>query len=349
MVDVRVLKRGNEERPSKRIKFIRALITYGAAFVFGIFGISVMSYYNSNLNISPWAQHQSVQCPEPPKYWGVCLSDEKAMGIMNRIFDRLGYLSVNASEGDEWDVLWSIEFPFDTPRSEIFEPLSKPLKVHQLINHFPGMNIITSKSLMTTKNRDIKYILPGFILPRMIDEFKVYIAANPNARFVEKSLTSKDIKLVEKQEIKYDKSNKFYQHFMENPFLVDGHFMNFGVYVLISSISPLRVYRYAQEVHLRFCPEPYFPFDSKNLAKYVISDKHQDLMQFPGSKSHFDIYGYSNKFAIERYFHKKGHNVSELWRNIDEAITQLMLNNEENLLTEVCNQLSQLLSTYLNI
>ena len=337
MVDCKISTRGNGEKPRKLMKFMKTLVTYSAAVLFGLFSIRAVSYFNLNQEFSELAQ--SVKCPEPPKYWGVCLWEWNKKGnlrTMNRVFDRLGYVTVNATEGDDWDVLWSIEYPYEPRKSEIFDPLKVPLKKHQRINHFPGFGNITSKAIMTTRNRNIKYILPGFQFPQMIKEFQTYVAANPNAKFVEKNLGNRGIKLVERHEIKFTKTSKFYQRFMEKPFLVDERFMDFGIYVVVSSINPLRIYRFDQEVHLRFCPQPYYPFDKNILDKYVISDNRQDFMQLPETKSYFDNYGYSFKLSMEHYFRKKGHNVTELWRKIDEAIVQLVLNNEKNLMAEVC-------------
>lgn len=51
----------------------------------------------------------------------------------------------------------------------------------------------------------------------MIEEFKARVNANPNARF---TLKEQGQKLEEKNDIIYEKGNKFYQLFMEKPFLV---------------------------------------------------------------------------------------------------------------------------------
>jgi len=173
--------------------------------------------------------------------------------------------------------------------------------------------------------------LPGFKFPGMIKEFLDYVKVNPKANFVEKALNRGGIRLVDESEIVYDKSDKFYQRFMENPFLVDDRFMDFTVYVLITSINPLRIYRYAEDVHLRFCLEPYYPFDPKNLEKYVVGDKSLDFLELPSMKEYYETYGFSFKNSIEYYMQKKGHNVTELWRKIDETIAQLVINNEQNI------------------
>jgi hypothetical protein len=48
-----------------------------------------------------------------PKYWNVCEATWNENGnlrTMNRVFERLGYEFVNASNGEDWDVLWSLEW-----------------------------------------------------------------------------------------------------------------------------------------------------------------------------------------------------------------------------------------------
>ena len=280
----------------------------------------------------------SEQCREAPKYWGVCLWNWNSFGnlrTMDRVFERLEYVAVNASKGEDWDVLWSIEYPFNLTRSKLFSPVFKPLKPHQKINHFPGINFITDKSFMSTRNRDIKNILPGFRFPAMIKEFKEYIKTNPSARFVEKSFENRGVKLVNRKDIVFDTSKKFYQLFMERPLLIDGRFMDFSVYVLISSINPLRIYRFENDVYIRFCPKPYYPFDPTDLDKYVISDTREIFIQHPTMKEYYNTYGYSFKLSLESYFRKKGLNVTELWRKIDKTIVQLVLNNERNIMDKV--------------
>lgn len=280
----------------------------------------------------------NVTCQIAPKYWSICVWDWNTvygtLRTIDRTFQRLDYEFANASLGDDWDVLWSSEYPY-LQNEEIFAPVYEPLRPHQRVNHFPGFNYISDKSFMTTRNRDIKRILPGFSFPRQIDQFKDFMSKNPQARFVEKNLNNRGIRLVEQHEIKYDKSKKFYQLFMERPFLVEGRFMDFSAYIVLTSINPLRIYRFLPEMHIRFCPKPYYPFDANDLDKYVISDSRWIFLEFPELRDHFYKYGYSFKESIENYIEKKGHNVTELWRKIDDTIVRVFLNNEKNLLDQV--------------
>lgn len=277
---------------------------------------------NTTFSFSPYA-----------KYWSVSCDNSNPLRTIDRVFDRFGYLAVNAAEGDDWDVLWSIDYPFGEKRSKIFNSLNNPMKEHQKVNHFPGINSLTEKTALTTGNRDMSQVLQGFVLPKMTDELQSYLKANPNARFIEKS-PKHQVKLVKQSDIKFDKSEKYYQRYLENPFLVDGHVMHFGVYALITSIDPLRIYRF-QEVDLRFSLEPYVPFDPKIVDKFVISDKYQEFLQLPQTKSYFDHYGNSFQLAMEAYFENKGKNTAEMWMKIDKSIGDFFFKNEKHLVTEV--------------
>lgn len=47
-----------------------------------------------------------------------------------------------------------------------------------------------------------------------------------------------------------------------------------GIYTVVTSVIPLRVYIYEGDALLRFCPVPYEPFDPQNLDKYVVGDDY---------------------------------------------------------------------------
>lgn len=193
---------------------------------------------------------------------------------MDRVFNSLQYEFVNASNGDDWDLLWAIDSPFYLPGEqshELFVDIDRhPLKLEQKINHFPGMEILGGKSYMSRNNKHLEYILPSFILPKEKKKLQEFIDKNPNAKLIEKNIFNRGVSVVEKKDIIYDSSDYFYQQFMDKPFLIDGHAFDFGVFVLITSFDPVRIYRLDADVLFRFCREKYYPFDPKNTDKYVV-------------------------------------------------------------------------------
>lgn len=126
---------------------------------------------------------------------------------------------------------------------------------------------------------------------------------------------------------------RFVQVFLENPFLVDGHAFDVGVYVLITSLEPLTIYRFKSECLFRFCPEPYHPFDTKNTKKYVVGNDRLHSWEMPAFKNL--IGQFSHKQIFENYFNSKGFDVKNLWRKIDDAIVLTILQMHKFMLKEL--------------
>ncbi|XP_070502411.1 probable tubulin polyglutamylase ttll-15 [Chironomus tepperi] len=251
---------------------------------------------------------------------------------MDRVFKKLGYEFVNASNGDDWDILWSKEHPYYYHRIYPFNETK--LEPHQKINHFPGNNFLVGKSKMSILNNGSRYILPAFRNENM-EELRNYIKANPHKQFVKKSIHNRGVKIVEANEINENVTETFYQVFLDNPFLIDGHAFDFGVFVLITSIDPLRIYRYDEEVLLRFCPKKYHPFNKTDTKKYVVADDHLPTYKMKIFNETYKNYKTSFKILFEDYIKDRGHSVDRLWKQIDDAIATIILNSSTNIKNKV--------------
>lgn len=71
-------------------------------------------------------------------------------------------------------------------------------------------------------------------------------------------------------------SNIFFQqnfhHFLLRKF-------DIGIYVIMTSINPLRVYAFNSDVLLRFCAKKYLPFNSTDLDSYVVGDDYTPIWE----------------------------------------------------------------------
>ncbi|CAO1317561.1 unnamed protein product [Diamesa hyperborea] len=240
---------------------------------------------------------------------------------MKRVFKRLGYEQVDGLK-DDWDVLWTVGSPFEGTNLS-----TTVLKPHQRINHFIGMPLLTTKKNLVTQTKS-KYIPQAFQFPSQIDDFKEFIKNNPNKKFVVKNYDNRGVKIVKEEEIDYNSTTKFVQEFIEDPLLIDDRAFDFGVYVLITSISPLRIYRFKSEVLVRFCPTPYYPFDPNNVDKYVVQESHKTVWEMPSLKNISQKAGFSYKTSVESHLASRGINVNKLWEQIDDAIVTLIQEKE---------------------
>ncbi|XP_018577054.1 tubulin polyglutamylase TTLL6 isoform X2 [Anoplophora glabripennis] len=151
------------------------------------------------------------------------------------ILERLGY--ENNPNATEWDLLWAHEYPFRKLHSQL-----NNLKPHQKVNHFPGCGYITNKVDLATSG--LKYIPPAFKLPVDKEKFLEYSSKYSNISFVQKNNDHRNIQIRKISDIDLDKEGTFLQEYVDKPLLVSGHRFDIGIYTVITSVDPLRVYIY---------------------------------------------------------------------------------------------------------
>lgn len=158
-----------------------------------------------------------------------------------------------------------------------------------------------------------------------------YAKENPNARFVQKLWSNRGIELKNSSDINFDLFGPGYKYFaqeyIENPLLVDGFKFDFGVYVVVTSINPLRIYFYEKNTLIRLCVEKYNPDNYDNVDSYVISD----ACQFPWDVDALSIYynnSYTYKEAMNAYFTNRGYDMTKVWLEVEDCIREIVLMKE---------------------
>uniref|UniRef100_A0A7E4ZVL4 Tubulin polyglutamylase TTLL6 n=1 Tax=Panagrellus redivivus TaxID=6233 RepID=A0A7E4ZVL4_PANRE len=244
---------------------------------------------------------------------------------IHAVFERLGYttyLGIDSfldSGKTDFDVLWNHEYSFLNVK---LKPLIENPKAHQLINHIPGSGYYTSKVSLATANISLG-VPKAFALPSKKDAFEAYANANPDLKWVQKSNAHRGIKVVPKEQLDLTQKDTFVQHFVENPLLVDGRKFDIGIYTVITSISPLRVYIYDGDVLLRFCAKDYEPFDVEDVDKYVVGDDYTPLWEMPSLKDDFLINDYTFKESLDAHLRERDINPEQIWDQVREIIRQV--------------------------
>ncbi|XP_062615764.1 probable tubulin polyglutamylase ttll-15, partial [Saccostrea cucullata] len=243
-------------------------------------------------------------------------------GYLNHVisvFERIGY-AVGDNKSD-WDVLWSHEYPF----VQLAKKISN-LKPHQKVNHFPGSGFITSKVHLAVSTNP--YIPRAFRIPKEKDKFLQYAEEHPDTLWVKKRNNHRGIKITNVQELDLSEEGSFVQVFVDRPFLIDGRKFDIGVYTILTSINPLRVYTIETEASIRFCSQDYYPFDARNTSKYVVRDDFTPVWKMPSLKKLNRELNFNFKESLNAYLERKGHNVRKLWRDISAAIRTVYLQKE---------------------
>lgn len=226
---------------------------------------------------------------------------------------------------DDWNVLWAHDYPF----RELSEHLAH-LKPFQKINHFPGSGFITNKvSLATSK---MKFIPMAFKLPSDKDRFLSFSSSHPEKMWVQKNNNHRGIQIKTAAELDMTKEGSFIQQYVDKPFLIDGHKFDIGIYTILTSINPLRVYIVEDDALFRFCPEEYYPFDSSIRDKYVVHDDYMPLWKIPSLHDLYSEKGFNFKVTFNEYLKSKNLPYKRVWADMVSAIQTVYKTKEHKLI-----------------
>lgn len=240
---------------------------------------------------------------------------------VNKVLKRLGLERVTENESGTADLIWAHDYPFTKLRQKILS-----LKPHQKVNHFPGCGFITNKVDFATTR--MKYVPSAFKLPRDRENFKDFAMKNPKKLFVVKHHQHRNIKIKRVDEIDLNDNLTFVQEFVENPLLIDGHKFDIGVYTIITSVDPLRIYIYYGDILFRYCPQKYYPFDPENVDKYIVGDDYLPTWEIPSLSRFYSTLGFGMKSSFDAYMRVKGRDPQKIWDQVEDAIRVAVLEKE---------------------
>ncbi|KAL6449143.1 hypothetical protein ACFW04_000674 [Cataglyphis niger] len=255
-----------------------------------------------------------------PKFWIYAKSNDT--GYLKHVYAVLQRLGFQETKNEsDWDLLWAHDYPF-----RVLSMKLNRLREHQRINHFPGCGYITNKVDLST-SRGGQYIPAAFKIPEDQQAFLDYAKSNPTKLFVQKSNDHRGIRIRGNDDANFT-DDTFVQEFIERPFLVDGYKFDIGVYVVITSVDPLRLYVYKGDVLFRFCPVKYYPFDPEVLDKYVVGDDYLPIWNVPSLKRYYTEFGFSMKDSFDAYVREREKNPIKMWERVYDAIREVVLMKE---------------------
>ncbi|KAF0296188.1 Tubulin polyglutamylase TTLL7 [Amphibalanus amphitrite] len=259
----------------------------------------------------------------PPRVWvaGNKVDSGYLKHVLN-VFERLGY---ERGSEEDFDVLWSHPYPF-----RIYNDTLLARKSHQKVNHFPGSGFITSKVELSTSG--IKHIPIAFKMPKEKEQLLDYAKKNPQTLFVQKSNSHRDIQIKSVDAADLDANSTFFQEYIGNPLLVDGHKFDIGIYTVMTSLDPLRVYIYWGDVLLRFCAEEYHPFDASVINKYVVGDDYLPIWKVPSLSRYHNELKLGHRESLNAFLRSQGSRPEKIWSQIEESIRSVYLVKEPSMI-----------------
>lgn len=278
---------------------------------------------NSNENLSSNA----------PKY---CVYNNNnhhhVLSTVEKVLNMMGLQKVECLTGGvinkDCNIFWTYNYPFNLNFT------FKKLESHQKLNHIPGNYALASKSILGTTT-DLKYIPKAFMSS---NDLQKYAEKYPGKRFVQKLKNNRGVGLKKASEMNFTEttSNEDYfgQEFIENPLLFDGHKFDLGVYVVITSVNPLRFYYYSENLMIRICPLPYDPDNFNDTRTYVINNEHIACSKFKKIEEYYNK-GYNYKAAMNTYFTEKGYDMNKVWNQIEDCIRSVIVSKNDNFMKAV--------------
>ncbi|CAI8045915.1 Probable tubulin polyglutamylase ttll-15 [Geodia barretti] len=261
-----------------------------------------------------------------PTLWIYHDKDRPLHHVMT-VFSRAGY-ALDGGPGGDWHILWSHKYPFKT----LSPSLGASLRPHQRINHYPGTGCFVSKPSLASL--PFSYIPKAFRLPQQAQQLREEAAAHPEKLWVQKNNLHRGIKVKPIDKVSFAVDGKFVQEFITNPLLLGGRKFDIGVYTAITSIDPLRVYIYHEELLLRFCSKDYRPFRASDPKQYVVDDEYTPVWEIPSLADLYQNQKLSCKQTLNTALQTLGHDPRRVWDQVNSITTEVLHHCHPNLIKQ---------------
>ena len=217
--------------------------------------------------------------------------------------------------------------------------IASSLTPWQFYNHFPGIWSIARKVELARNIDRMSRVLPDlfkfhpktFLIPGQSTDMKMFMQSIPkkNKRtFIikpDRGSQGRGIILIQDP----DDLEGYYEMAVAQqyikPFLIDGYKFDLRIYVLLTSVDPLRIYIF-REGMARFCTEKYVKPRAGNLdqvfshlTNYSLNKKNERFEQ-PEDAERADCGSKRSLSSVLEDIRKQGHDVDVLMREIDDII-----------------------------
>ena len=295
-------------------------------FSFGIFIAVISVYLHQSFKIS---RFDSINKNGLYKYWLDSNETELEYKSVEKVLNEMKMKKIEMTFRKNEDIHMSWELSWTRGQQADLSINFDKLKPYQKLNHFPGNDVLTTKRILAAKIKS-KYVPKAFDTVR---DLEIFANLNPSRKFIFKNEAGTSIKSIAEMDLGKSE-RKFVQEYIENPLLLGGHKFDFGVFVVITSIDPLRLYYYPENILLRFCAEPYNPFNTSDTRQFSSSGSGVLSEDFPEINNHLKR-DKTAKRALESYFKDKGIDFTTIWSSVEECIRNVVIDTEKYFIKEV--------------
>ena len=209
------------------------------------------------------------------------------------------------------------------------------LQPWQFYNHFPGTTAISRKVELAKNLERMRRMLPElycfyprtFLLPMQHEELQTFMSKRRKTIIVkpDRGSQGRGIFLAQDPSSIEDYMESAVAQVYAAPLLIDGYKFDLRIYVLITSIEPLRIYIH-EEGMARFCTEKYVKPKGNNLSQkfshltnYSLNKKNEKFVE-NADADESDVGSKRSMSSVFSEIAKMGHDVAVLRRKIDDII-----------------------------
>ncbi|CAG0897357.1 unnamed protein product, partial [Darwinula stevensoni] len=281
--------------------------------------------------ISNERKRRKVELQQPTSMRGgrcitrVCFEGTRIHSAMVKAVKSLEW-EVRESRGEShlvWaDDSWS--FPF----------LSHPF---QRFNHFPSIQELSRKDLLAKNLNDLRKKHPGlynifppsWVLPAQSGEWREYAEENPEACYIIKPWNRSEGQGIYLTKVTHAISSyvspRVVQRYVDDPFTIDGYKFDLRLYVLVTSVSPLRTYVFSEGL-VRFATVPYQQPQQGNLDNRYLHLTNYTINRQNDAYSSDEIMGSKRCLqTLNAYLEEGRWDVVKMWNGIDDVIVKTIL------------------------
>lgn len=256
------------------------------------------------------------------------------------------------------------------PQYKMFQ-IIRELHPNQRYNHFPSTFQLGRKDFMYKHHAIFKAMYPKdynfapetFILPDEAEKFQIKYKKGSKVKWIAKPVGlsrgrgvhilkgKEEFKSLCKQSEAKHGTNYLLSHYISNPHLINQKKYDLRVYVLITSMSPLKIYMYREGL-VRFATENYKKGNYDNIFIHLTnySINQQNTNYIPNDKGeNFENFSKWSFTEYEQYFRE--HNQEEVYNSImckikDIIVKTIITSFERNLSDVSTSKKSTLFELY---
>ena len=258
--------------------------------------------------------------------------------LVRNLLEDNGFIQCPRTSSD-FTILWS---------SIHLKPmLFSTLHKFQKINHFPRSCELTRKDLLYKNISKYKTLFPGtgfnfisdsFLLPNEHKFLEDEISKSPDTLWIAKPFANcqgRGIFLTNNIEDIPALQNLIVSKYIQNPYLIHNKKFDLRCYVLLTSLMPLRIYRFNEGL-VRFCVNDYNRNDYKDkcshLTNYAINKYNKNYIKNTNISQNEYNSSKWNLSSFRSYLRNEGVDVDTLFMKIDDVIIKSILSCENQML-----------------